>query len=107
MNEADRIIAEAFEALPLYQRTAKHIGDVGYRGDVSILRAPYNEVVSTAVELRRRKICDTRADAVETAFDRYLDNKTEGAWMRTGEVHLDKSTGYARAFCSSPEKEPV
>jgi hypothetical protein len=78
---------------------------VGYKGDVAILKAPYERVLKIAVPLLRHRIVDSRADAVDEAYDDVLFETTEGVWKRVGEVHVDKKAGVVRAHCVSLEKE--
>lgn len=105
IKDVDHIIEQAQDELPAYANKPKHLGDVGYKGDVAILKAPYDKVLAIAIPLLRHKIVDTRADAVTEAYDDLLFETTEGVWKRVGEVQLDREAGLARAHCVSMEKE--
>lgn len=90
---------EAYEALSEEQRKASPARIVGYKGTVAILSIDYPLVMTTAVELRRRHIVDSKAAALEYAYDHVLKTKTP-EWHRTGEVHLDKDDKKIAAMCS-------
>lgn len=100
MHEADAIIEAAVENLPSYDKEPRDIATVGYKGRVSILKQDYPAVMREAVNLRRKGVALSRAEAVEDAFDLLL-RKAAPEWERTGEVHLDREANRARAFCSS------
>jgi hypothetical protein len=60
--------------------------------------------MTLAITLRRHGLVDSRAEAVEVAYDEVLKEATEGTWERTGEVHVDKQASVVRAFCRSDMK---
>lgn len=99
MRELSEIIERAWERLRSYEKTPKELSTVGYKGHVAILKGPYKKVVAEAIKLRLSGAALNRAEAAEEAFDAHLKEATEGEWERTGEVHLDRNAGVARAFC--------
>lgn len=104
MHQVDKIIEAAWNGLRSYEQTVRDLKTVGYKGEVAILRGPYDGIIGEAIKLRRRNIADCRAQAVELAFDAHLKRATDGAWMRVGEVAIDRQERVVRAFCITNEE---
>ena len=99
MHEVDKIVETAHNKLRSYEKNAKDLESVGYKGTFAILRGPYDKIMEEAIKLRRENIADCRSQALELSFDAHLKRATDGDWMRTGEVHVDRHEGVVRAFC--------
>lgn len=97
MQEADRVVADAYQELPRVYTTRKPLNDV-FRGNPAILRLAYEPIVRDACAVRRKGHAQSRAEALEMAFDFAL-RKTAKGWERTGEVHVDRKSGKVQAFC--------
>lgn len=69
-----------------------------------ILSMNHEPVMKDACYLRRKGLADSRAEALEGAFDFALAKAMKNTWIRTGEIFVDRETKRIRAFCVSQEE---
>src|SRR6266545_5783092 len=100
MHEACKAVEEAITHIsphllshptPLPEAGFKHV-------KCTILVANYKRVMKYAVKLRREGVAENRAEALEIAFDHAVSVATEGQWIRTGEVNVNRQEGSVKAF---------
>lgn len=99
---------EALDNLPPLKRDKADLSVVFPHGNAAHLKISYSALMESAVRLRRKRIADTRAEAIEAAYDTLIRSATDGKWVRVGEVHINRQEEAVTALCvENDEQAPV
>lgn len=94
-STVSRMCAEELNEVQIYW-----IDNVGWKPnwDYNPIAFSISSIMKYAIPMRRAGLAESRADAVEMAYDFLLKRNSAGCY-RTGEVVLYKDKGYGAAVC--------